>query len=58
MAFYERTVYMQKFIWQPIAVTFSNNVQWNALSPSDTWKKVHPIALGIYTKTVLFKDYK
>lgn len=39
MAFYEITIYMQKFIRQPIAAIFSNNVQWNALSPSDTWKK-------------------
>lgn len=39
MEFYERTEYMQKFILQPIAVIFSNNIQWNALSPSDTWKK-------------------
>lgn len=42
MAFYGRTVYMQKFIRQPIAVIFSKNVQWNALSPSDTWKKKGP----------------
>ena len=45
MEFYERTVYMQKFILQPIAVIFSNNIQWNALTPSDTWKKGPPNGL-------------